>query len=108
MIDSPNTARNLPVLFVAGPSAFSASWTLNKTVRNMRALRTPYDEAVSSFQERFIVRVLMVQACHLGRTAVELGMHRNTLTRTLRDLSIDVQQLRKLQKERRPLTRPSL
>jgi DNA-binding NtrC family response regulator len=90
MIDNPNASHDLLAPFVAGQSVFSASWTLNKTVRDMRALRTPYDEAVSSFQERFIVRVLMAQACYLGRTAVELGMHRNTLTRTLRDLNIDV------------------
>jgi Fis family transcriptional regulator len=107
MIDSPGSDRNLPAHFASGQRAFSTSWTLDKTVRNLRALRTPYDEAVSFFQERFIVRVLMAQACHLGRAAVELGMHRNTLTRTLRDLNIDVQQLRRMQKQPRPLAGPS-
>jgi DNA-binding NtrC family response regulator len=60
----------------------------------MYALRTSYEEAIRAFQERFIVNVLIAHSCHLGKTAQELGMHRNTLTRTIRELNIDLRQIR--------------
>jgi DNA-binding PucR family transcriptional regulator len=33
--------------------------------------------------------VLIKHACHLGRAAADLGMHRNTLTRIIQKLEID-------------------
>jgi Fis family transcriptional regulator len=79
---------------VSGRGIVSVKLSLSKTVRDMRALDTSYLNAVHALQERYIVEVLVMHACHMGKTAKELGMHRNTLTRTLRELDIDVRRLR--------------
>ncbi len=67
---------------------------LSKTVRDMRALETTYQDAIRAFQQHYIVEVLAMNGCHRGRAAKELGMHRNTLARVLRELDIDVRQIR--------------
>jgi DNA-binding NtrC family response regulator len=53
-----------------------------------------YSEGVWEFKRRFILTVLQENKGNQCRAARELGMHRNTLSRTLSDLKIDVQQLR--------------
>ncbi|WP_425432483.1 helix-turn-helix domain-containing protein [Granulicella rosea] len=53
------------------------------------------------FQERYIAHVLTKHRGHLGRTAEELQMHRNTLTRALLGLGLDVSQIR-LDARRKP------
>ena len=53
-----------------------------------------YSEAVSEFKKRFILTVLQENKGNQCRAARELGMHRNTLSRTLSELKIDVRQLR--------------
>lgn len=53
-----------------------------------------YSEAVREFKKRFIVTVLQENNGNQCRAARELGMHRNTLSRTLDELKIDVRQLR--------------
>ena len=53
-----------------------------------------YSEAVREFKKRFILTVLEENKGNQCRAARELGMHRNTLSRTLRELKIDVRQLR--------------
>ena len=88
-------ASQMPPLFATPERRpVSVKSSLSKVVRDMHSLGTPYQEAVREFQLRYIVGVLIKHACHLGRTADELGMHRNTLTRTLRDLKIDSKQIR--------------
>ena len=72
----------------------STGRSINRVVQKMYALRTSYEEAIRAFRERFVVNVLIAHSCHLGKTAQALGMHRNTLTRTIRDLDIDLQQIR--------------
>jgi DNA-binding NtrC family response regulator len=62
----------------------------------MRALRIHYKEAIRSFQESFIVNSLIINSCHLGRTARALGMHRNTLTKQSRELNIDIRQIQNM------------
>jgi DNA-binding NtrC family response regulator len=46
------------------------------------------------FKKRFILTVLQENKGNQCRAARELGMHRNTLSRTLNELKIDVRQLR--------------
>jgi DNA-binding NtrC family response regulator len=75
--------------------AVSVELFLRKIVRDLRTQNTPYQNAVRAFQERYIVEVLATHAYHLGRTAEELGIHRNTLTRAIRDLGIDVRGARR-------------
>jgi Fis family transcriptional regulator len=53
-----------------------------------------YSEAVREFKKRFIVTVLEENRGNQCKAAKELGMHRNTLSRTMQELKIDVRQLR--------------
>ena len=67
---------------------------LDSLVSQMQASGITYDEALREFKKRFILQVL---ACHRGnqcKAAQELGMHRNTLSRTLAELNIDPTQVR--------------
>ena len=53
-----------------------------------------YLEAVREFKKRFIITVLQENRGNQCKAARELGMHRNTLGRTMQELKIDVRQLR--------------
>src|SRR5262252_7555297 len=53
-----------------------------------------YSEAVREFKKRFILTVLQENKGNQCRAARQLGMHRNTLSRTITELKIDVRQLR--------------
>lgn len=67
---------------------------LDSLVSQMQTSGITYDEALREFKKRFILQVL---ACHRGnqcKAAKELGMHRNTLSRTLAELNIDPTQVR--------------
>ena len=52
----------------------------------MRGGGLPYQEALQRFQAAYVNQVLAKHQGHLGKTAMELGMHRNTMTRTMRVL----------------------
>jgi Fis family transcriptional regulator len=58
-------------------------------------------EAVREFQRAFIITVLKDQRGNQCKAAEKLGMHRNTLRRTIRDLKIDIGPTRAMG-ERRP------
>jgi len=53
-----------------------------------------YSEAVREFKKRFILAVLNENNGNQCRAARELGMHRNTLSRTLAELKIDLRPIR--------------
>lgn len=53
-----------------------------------------YSEAVREFRKRFIVTVLEENRGNQCKAARELGMHRNTLSRTMQELKIDVRPMR--------------
>ena len=53
-----------------------------------------YDEAVREFRKAFILTVLRGEKVNQVRAARELGMHRNTLSRAIRDLEVDIRALR--------------
>lgn len=53
-----------------------------------------YSEAVREFKKRFILTVLQENNGNQCRAARQLGMHRNTLSRTITELKIDIRQLR--------------
>ncbi len=53
-----------------------------------------YSEAVQEFKKRFIMNVLQQNKGNQCKAARELGMHRNTLSRTISDLKLDVRQFR--------------
>ena len=53
-----------------------------------------YSEAVREFKKRFIVTVLEENRGNQCKAARDLGMHRNTLSRTMQELKIDARPLR--------------
>ena len=53
-----------------------------------------YVEAVREFRRAFIATVLRENNGNQSKTAGELGMHRNTLSRTLSALELDVRAFR--------------
>jgi DNA-binding NtrC family response regulator len=53
-----------------------------------------YSEAVREFKRRFILNVLQDHNGNQCKAARELGMHRNTLSRTISELKLDVRTLR--------------
>lgn len=48
-----------------------------------------YTDAVSEFEKRFIKRMLEKHNGNYSKTAKALGIHRNTLSRKVEDLSLD-------------------
>ncbi len=53
-----------------------------------------YAEAVREFKKRFILTVLVENQGNQCRAARELGMHRNTLSRTISELKLDIRAVR--------------
>lgn len=54
-----------------------------------------YSEAVREFKKVFISHVLQQNRGNQCKAAKQLGMHRNTLSRTLTELGLDVRELRR-------------
>jgi Fis family transcriptional regulator, factor for inversion stimulation protein len=63
---------------------------LESVVLQMYRAGVRCSEAVREFQKAFIVTVLRDQRGNQCKAAEKLGMHRNTLRRTIRELDIDV------------------
>jgi Fis family transcriptional regulator len=59
-------------------------------------------EAVREFQRAFILTVLKDQRGNQCKAAERLGVHRNTLRRTIRDLEIDIGPTRATGRRRPP------
>jgi Fis family transcriptional regulator, factor for inversion stimulation protein len=74
---------------------------LDSLVTQMHAGGITYNEAVREFKKRFLIEVLSHHRGNQCKAAKELGMHRNTLSRTITELEIDPSQIR------RGLKRPS-
>lgn len=53
-----------------------------------------YSEAVRQFKRRYILEVLAHHKGNQCKAAIELGMHRNTLSRTLAELDLNTAQIR--------------
>ncbi|MFZ0705920.1 MAG: helix-turn-helix domain-containing protein [Candidatus Korobacteraceae bacterium] len=53
-----------------------------------------YNEAVREFKKRFILTVLQENKGNQCKAARQLGMHRNTLSRTIAELELDIKSLR--------------
>ena len=61
----------------------------------MHSANVSYDDAVREFKKRFILEVLSRHRGNQCKAAEELGMHRNTLSRTLAELDMDTAQIKK-------------
>ena len=66
-----------------------------------------YSEAVREFKKRFILTVLEENKGNQCRAARQLGMHRNTLSRTIAELKIDMRQLKEGSKRPPRSARPA-
>ena len=67
---------------------------LDNLVTQMHAGGITYAEAVREFKRRFLMEVLAHHRGNQCKAATELGMHRNTLSRTIAELEIDPAQIR--------------
>ena len=67
---------------------------LEALILQMYKSKILYSEAVREFKKRFIITVLEENRGNQCKAARELGMHRNTLSRTMQELKIDVRSLR--------------
>jgi Fis family transcriptional regulator len=68
---------------------------LDNLVLQMLTAGLPYTDAVREFKRRFILEVLARHRGNQCKAAEELGMHRNTLSRTLTELDLDSVQIKK-------------
>lgn len=68
---------------------------LDNLVLQMHASGLAYAEAVREFKKRFILEVLAKHRGNQCKAAEELGMHRNTLSRTLTELDMDSTQIKR-------------
>ncbi len=67
---------------------------LEALIQQMHRSGILYSEAVREFKKRFIMAVLQENSGNQCRAARELGMHRNTLSRTIAELKLDLRPLR--------------
>jgi Fis family transcriptional regulator, factor for inversion stimulation protein len=67
---------------------------LEALVQQMYRSNILYSEAVREFKKRFIATVLAENKGNQCRAARQLGMHRNTLSRTIGELKLDVREFR--------------
>jgi DNA-binding NtrC family response regulator len=61
---------------------------LDQLVSEMVDKGIRFDDAQREFEKRFISRVVQQSDGNLSRAADTLGVHRNTLTRKIKDLKI--------------------
>ena len=67
---------------------------LDGLITQMHSSGVSYTEAVRQFKRRYIMEVLAQHKGNQCKAAEELGMHRNTLSRTLAELNMDTAQIR--------------
>jgi len=75
---------------------------LEDLVREMRRRGTPYQEAIDEFKKAFLSVVLRANNGNQSKSAKQLGVHRNTLTRTVLAMRIDLRAMRPSAKRRPP------
>ena len=68
---------------------------LDALITQMHTAGISYTDAVRQFKKRYILEVLAHHRGNQCKAATELGMHRNTLSRTLAELHMDTAQIRK-------------
>jgi DNA-binding NtrC family response regulator len=73
---------------------------LDSLIMQMHSAGVSYADAIKQFKRRYLLEVLAQHKGNQCKAAVELGMHRNTLSRTLAELDLDSAAIR--QGMRRP------
>jgi hypothetical protein len=67
---------------------------LHNLVTQMHSAGVSYADALRQFKRRYLLEVLAHHKGNQCKAAEELGMHRNTLSRTLAELDLDSTQIR--------------
>ena len=67
---------------------------LDNLVSQMHAGGITYAEAVREFKRRFLLEVLSHHRGNQCKAAEELGIHRNTLSRTMAELGLSLSEVR--------------
>ncbi len=67
---------------------------LDILVTQMHSSGIGYDEAVREFKKQYLREVLMAHRGNQCKAAEELGMHRNTLSRIMSDLGLNLAEVR--------------
>ena len=63
-------------------------------VTQMHSSGIPYEEAVRDFKRQFLREVLVAHRGNQCKAADELGIHRNTLSRTMAELGLSLTEVR--------------
>ena len=79
---------------------------LEVLVSEMNSSGILYAEAVREFKKVFIANVLEQNKGNQCKAAKQLGMHRNTLSRTMAELELDIRPLRRPADALRDARRP--
>ena len=67
---------------------------LDSLVTQMHSSGVPYEEAVREFKKQYLREVLVAHRGNQYKAAEELGMHRNTLSRAMAELGLELAEVR--------------
>jgi len=67
---------------------------LDSLVTQMHSSGIRYEDAVRDFKKQFLREVLMAHRGNQCKAAEELGIHRNTLSRTMAELGLSLAEVR--------------
>jgi Fis family transcriptional regulator, factor for inversion stimulation protein len=67
---------------------------LDILVTHMHSSGIRYEDAVREFKKRYLLEVLMANRGNQCKAAEELGMHRNTLSRSMAELGLNLTEVR--------------
>ncbi len=67
---------------------------LDSLVTQMHSSGVRYEEAVREFKRQYLREVLAANRGNQCKAAEELGMHRNTLSRAMAELELDLAEIR--------------
>ena len=67
---------------------------LESLVTQMHSSEIRYEEAVREFKKQYLREVLVAHRGNQCKAAEELGMHRNTLSRAMAELGLDLAEVR--------------
>lgn len=82
------------VILQKNEGAMEIGLKMESVIESCRFGNLEYGEAVREFKKRYVSQVLIDSAFNQSRAARVLGMHRNTLSRTIAELEIDLDALR--------------
>jgi DNA-binding NtrC family response regulator len=76
------------------PQEVSVKRQLDSLVTQMHSSGIGYETAVREFKKQYLREVLVANRGNQCKAAEELGMHRNTLSRTMAELDLDLSEVR--------------